>query len=144
MNSVCRCQVITLLVLGLYPNVCFHKEKRRVLTTESKAALVHKSSVNCSNREINFMSPFFVFGEKVSFQAALLQKVEGLRGVPWDQCNIFIKCSDPQCCSLPSSLLLMSLWLFPALACKLSAVVLINRCTRNLPIKEHEVTGPWR
>ena len=52
--------------MGLYPNVCYHKEKRKVLTTESKAALVHKSSVNCSNREIHFESPFFVFGEKVS------------------------------------------------------------------------------
>ena len=54
-----------MLVLGLYPNVCFHKEKRKVLTTEGKSALVHKSSVNCSNREIHFSSPFFVFGEKV-------------------------------------------------------------------------------
>ncbi len=60
-------QAITLLVMGLYPNVCFHKEKRKVLTTESKAALVHKSSVNCNNKEIHFASPFFVFGEKVCF-----------------------------------------------------------------------------
>ena len=58
-------QIISLLSMGLYPNVCFHKEKRKVLTLESKAALVHKSSVNCSNQEINFPSPFFVFGEKV-------------------------------------------------------------------------------
>ena len=56
---------MTLLTLGMYPNVCFHKEKRKVLTTESKAALVHKSSVNCNNRDIKFPSPFFVFGEKV-------------------------------------------------------------------------------
>ena len=58
-------QVATLLVLGLYPNVCFHQGKRKVLTTENKSALVHKSSVNCSNKEISFTSPFFVFGEKV-------------------------------------------------------------------------------
>jgi ATP-dependent RNA helicase A len=58
-------QVISLLAMGLYPNVAFHKEKRKVLTMESKAALVHKSSVNCNNRQCHFQSPFFVFGEKV-------------------------------------------------------------------------------
>mgnify|MGYP001798210578 CR=1 FL=1 len=61
-----RLDVITgLLCMGLYPNVCYHKEKRKVLTTEGKAALVHKSSVNCSNMPVHFPSPFFVFGEKV-------------------------------------------------------------------------------
>lgn len=58
--------VVALLTMGLYPNVCFHKEKRKVLTTESKAALVHKTSVNCSKFEQNFPFPFFVFGEKVA------------------------------------------------------------------------------
>ncbi|XP_071152767.1 ATP-dependent RNA helicase A-like isoform X1 [Mytilus edulis] len=61
--------VISLLCLGLYPNVCYHKEKRKVLTTESRAALVHKSSVNCSNQEIKFPSPFFIFGEKIRTRA---------------------------------------------------------------------------
>ena len=71
-----RLQVVTLLCMGLYPNVCYHKEKRKVLTTESKAALVHKSSVNCSNREIHFPSPFFIFGEKVRCPAnSLLNKL---------------------------------------------------------------------
>lgn len=68
---ICDClslQVVALLCLGLYPNVCVHREKRKVLTTEGKAALIHKSSVNCSNREQTFPSPFFVFGEKVSSQ----------------------------------------------------------------------------
>lgn len=54
-----------LLVSGLYPNVCYHKEKRKVLTTESKAALIHKTSVNCTNLKIAFPYPFFVFGEKI-------------------------------------------------------------------------------
>jgi hypothetical protein len=40
--------VLGILSMGLYPNVCMHKEKRKVLTTEAKAALIHKSSVNCS------------------------------------------------------------------------------------------------
>lgn len=60
---------ITLLCLGLYPNVCVHKEKRKVLTVESRAALVHKSSVNCSNFEIHFPSPYFIFGEKIRTRA---------------------------------------------------------------------------
>jgi len=58
--------ITALLCMGLYPNVCYHKEKRKVLTTESKAALIHKTSVNCSNFEQNFPFPFFVFGEKVN------------------------------------------------------------------------------
>ena len=58
-------QVMSLLSMGLYPNVCWHKEKRKVLTYDHKAALVHKSSVNCDSRPISFPSPFFVFGEKV-------------------------------------------------------------------------------
>uniref|UniRef100_A0A182JYZ5 RNA helicase n=1 Tax=Anopheles christyi TaxID=43041 RepID=A0A182JYZ5_9DIPT len=60
---------MALLCIGLYPNVCFHKEKRRVLTTESKAALMHKTSVNCSNAPTTFPYPFFVFGEKIRTRA---------------------------------------------------------------------------
>jgi ATP-dependent RNA helicase A len=66
--------VIALLTMGLYPNVCFHRDKRKVLTTESKAALIHKTSVNCSKFEQNFPFPFFVFGEKV----CLLNKMQPL------------------------------------------------------------------
>ncbi|CAH2059307.1 unnamed protein product, partial [Iphiclides podalirius] len=58
-------QVIALLCMGLYPNVCLHQGKRKVLTTEGKLALIHKTSVNCSNQEQKFPSPLFVFGEKV-------------------------------------------------------------------------------
>ncbi|XP_021355773.1 ATP-dependent RNA helicase A-like protein [Mizuhopecten yessoensis] len=61
--------VVTLLCMGLYPNVCFHKDKRKVLTTESRAALVHKSSVNCNNFECRFPSPYFIFGEKIRTRA---------------------------------------------------------------------------
>ncbi|XP_076045328.1 dosage compensation regulator mle isoform X2 [Oratosquilla oratoria] len=61
--------VIALLVMGHYPNVCYHKEKRKVLTAESKAALIHKSSVNCNNKEQTFPTPFFVFGEKIRTRA---------------------------------------------------------------------------
>lgn len=58
-----------LLCMGLYPNVCYHKEKRKVLTTESKAALLHKTSVNCSNLAVTFPYPFFIFGEKIRTRA---------------------------------------------------------------------------
>ncbi|XP_014281109.1 dosage compensation regulator mle isoform X2 [Halyomorpha halys] len=61
--------ITALLCLGLYPNVCYHKEKRKVLTTESKPALIHKTSVNCTKFETNFPSPFFVFGEKIRTRA---------------------------------------------------------------------------
>ncbi|KAH8277710.1 hypothetical protein KR018_003980 [Drosophila ironensis] len=60
---------LALLCLGLYPNICVHKEKRKVLTTESKAALLHKTSVNCSNLAVQFPYPFFVFGEKIRTRA---------------------------------------------------------------------------
>ncbi len=60
---------LALLCMGLYPNVCYHKEKRKVLTTESKAALIHKTSVNCSNLAVTFPYPFFVFGEKIRTRA---------------------------------------------------------------------------
>lgn len=59
--------VVSLVAYGSYPNVCFHKEKRKILTTEGRNALIHKSSVNCpfSSHDISYPSPFFVFSEKV-------------------------------------------------------------------------------
>jgi ATP-dependent RNA helicase A len=57
---------VALLCIGLYPNICFHKEKRKVLTADNKSALIHKSSVNIINKDPKFSSPYFVFGEKVS------------------------------------------------------------------------------
>ncbi|XP_054712287.1 ATP-dependent RNA helicase A-like isoform X2 [Uloborus diversus] len=61
--------VVALLAMGFYPNVCFHREKRKVITTEGKAALINKSSVNCTNLPPKFPSPFFVFGEKIRTRA---------------------------------------------------------------------------
>ena len=57
--------IVALLAQGLYPNVCQHQEKRRVITADSKIALIHKSSVNCSREAVQFSSPFFVFSEKL-------------------------------------------------------------------------------
>ncbi|XP_023658222.2 ATP-dependent RNA helicase A [Paramormyrops kingsleyae] len=63
--------VVSLLSFGLYPNVCYHKEKRKILTTEGRNALIHKSSVNCpfSNQDMKYPGPFFVFGEKIRTRA---------------------------------------------------------------------------
>lgn len=61
--------VIGLLTLGLYPNVCMHKEKRKVFTTEAKDALIHKSSVNFTKDAFKFPIPLFVFGEKIRTRA---------------------------------------------------------------------------
>jgi ATP-dependent RNA helicase A len=58
--------VISLLCYALYPNVCFHVSKRKLLTTEGKEALIHKNSVNCGREIPIFPSPFFVFTEKVN------------------------------------------------------------------------------
>lgn len=60
--------VVSLLTFGSYPNVCYHKEKRKILTTEGRNALIHKSSVNCpfSSHDMTYPSPFFVFSEKVT------------------------------------------------------------------------------
>lgn len=61
--------VVALLSMGLYPNVAYHQSKRKVLTTDSKFALIHKTSVNCSNLEQSFPFPFFVYGEKIRTKA---------------------------------------------------------------------------
>uniref|UniRef100_A0A1A8VBK1 RNA helicase n=1 Tax=Nothobranchius furzeri TaxID=105023 RepID=A0A1A8VBK1_NOTFU len=63
--------VVSLLTFGSYPNVCYHKEKRKILTTEGRNALIHKSSVNCpfSSQDIKYPSPFFVFSEKIRTRA---------------------------------------------------------------------------
>ncbi|XP_076801583.1 ATP-dependent RNA helicase A-like isoform X1 [Clavelina lepadiformis] len=61
---------ISLLCIGLYPNVCIYKEKRKVIC-ESRPALIHKQSVNCpfGNKDCIFPMPFFVFGEKIRTRA---------------------------------------------------------------------------
>ena len=61
--------LVALIAMGTYPNVCMHKEKRKVLTTEAKNALIHKSSVNCTRDAIQFPVPYFVFGEKIRTRA---------------------------------------------------------------------------
>lgn len=61
--------IVALVAMGTYPNVCMHREKRKVLTTEATPALIHKSSVNCSREAAKFPIPFFVFGEKIRTKA---------------------------------------------------------------------------
>lgn len=61
--------ITSLLSYALYPNVCYHTEKRKLLTHEGKLALIHKNSVNCSHEIVGFPSPFFVFGEKIKTRA---------------------------------------------------------------------------
>ena len=64
-NCVLPYKVVALLCVGLYPNVCYHKEKRHLLTMDGRGALIHKSSINIVNKDPHFPSPYFVFGEKV-------------------------------------------------------------------------------
>lgn len=59
---------MALLCVGLYPNVCVHKEKRQVLTSDKKIALIHKSSVNIIHKHPSFPSPYFIYEEKVGLK----------------------------------------------------------------------------
>jgi ATP-dependent RNA helicase A len=59
----------SLLCQALYPNVCFHTEKRKLITCDGKSALIHTNSVNCGREIQNFPSPFFIFGEKIKTRA---------------------------------------------------------------------------
>ena len=51
--------------MGLYPNVCVHRDKRRLISSDNKCVLIHKSSINNIVKDPRFSSPYFVFGEKV-------------------------------------------------------------------------------
>eukprot|EP00731_Ephydatia_muelleri_P023872 Em0016g143a len=89
--------VVALLCVGLYPNVCFHKEKRQLLSSEGKTALIHKTSVNNITKDPKFPSPYFVFGEKLKTRAVVSKMYDHggtypfaavwirLCGVPWQR-----------------------------------------------------------
>ncbi|XP_078490643.1 ATP-dependent RNA helicase A isoform X1 [Ciona intestinalis] len=84
---------ISLLCIGLYPNICIYKEKRKVIC-ESRAALIHKSSVNCpfGNKDCTFPSPFFVFGEKIrtrAVSAKLISMINPLQFLMFTPCSVF-------------------------------------------------------
>lgn len=57
--------ITSLLAYVLYPNVCYHTDRRKLLTHEGKVAIIHKNSVNCGYEIPTFRSPFFVFAEKI-------------------------------------------------------------------------------
>lgn len=61
--------ICSLLAYALYPNVCFHVDKRKLITADGKFALIHKNSINCSREIPKFICPFFVFGEKIKTRA---------------------------------------------------------------------------
>ena len=68
-----------MLTSGLYPNIAYHTEKRKLLTAEGKFALLHKASVNCVKNPA-FAFPLFAFTEKVSrfSQCQRLHSINGL------------------------------------------------------------------
>nr|SZF06516.1 dosage compensation regulator [Psoroptes ovis] len=60
-----------LLVTAFYPNVCIHKDTRRILTNEERIGLIHKTSVFYSyvnnqkiSRSKHLRSPVFIYSEK--------------------------------------------------------------------------------
>ncbi|XP_075242824.1 ATP-dependent RNA helicase A protein-like isoform X2 [Convolutriloba macropyga] len=73
--------LLSMLVGALYPNVCVHKEKRKLLTFDMKPALVHKSSVNNSKDAKMFPSQLFVFGEKLRTRAVTAHQMSMVSGL---------------------------------------------------------------
>ncbi|KAK8730386.1 hypothetical protein OTU49_007985 [Cherax quadricarinatus] len=67
--------IVGLVALGHYPNVCAHKFKFKVLTQDSKVALIHKSSVNNSKQILKFPSPYFIFEEKICSQTVSCKRM---------------------------------------------------------------------
>ena len=68
---------VGLMGIGHYPNICVHKEERKVLIagSHSGSVFIHKSSVNCRSDDIEFPLPFFVFGEKMRTRAVLCRNL---------------------------------------------------------------------
>jgi ATP-dependent RNA helicase A len=70
--------VIGLIGIGHYPNICVHREKRKVQMADARSgpSLIHKSSVNCPDSdEIEFPLPYFVFSEKIRAGAVVCKNV---------------------------------------------------------------------
>ncbi|XP_065647336.1 ATP-dependent RNA helicase A protein isoform X3 [Hydra vulgaris] len=86
--------VTAVLCVGLYPNICMHQEKRKVITTEGKYALIHKSSVVCSNEKTFYPSPFFIFGEKNRTQVVCCKHLTMIYPV---QYLLFTPCKTEAC-----------------------------------------------
>ena len=62
--------ILSLLAIGLVPNVAVHTDGRKLLV-DGKGALMHKASACCpfGNKGVKFPYPTFVFGEKVRTRA---------------------------------------------------------------------------
>ncbi|VDK75539.1 unnamed protein product [Litomosoides sigmodontis] len=72
---------LSLLVYALYPNVCHHRDKRRVYTLEHATALMSKQSVNSpfySSDIIKFPSPLFVFSEKLRTKVISCKQISNI------------------------------------------------------------------
>ncbi|VDO00247.1 unnamed protein product [Rodentolepis nana] len=59
--------IAAMLTNGLYPNIAYHVDARKLLTAEGKFALIHKGSVNCV-KDTKPTFPFFTFTEKIRTQ----------------------------------------------------------------------------
>uniref|UniRef100_A0A0R3RKE5 Helicase C-terminal domain-containing protein n=1 Tax=Elaeophora elaphi TaxID=1147741 RepID=A0A0R3RKE5_9BILA len=73
--------ILSLLVYAFYPNVCHHRDKRRVYTLEQATALMSGQSVNtpfCSSNIIKFPSPLFVFSEKLRTKVITCKQISNI------------------------------------------------------------------
>ncbi len=123
-NTDSKLDIITsLLSYALYPNVCFHIDKRKLITSDGKQALIHKNSVNCGREITHFPSPFFVFGEKIKTRAVSAKQMTMVTPV-----QLLLFASDKVELILPSCLICLDNWLYLKLDTSLSAKLL---CIRN-------------
>ncbi|RMZ98165.1 ATP-dependent RNA helicase A [Brachionus plicatilis] len=98
----------SLLAYALYPNVCFHVDKRKLITPDAKFALIHKNSVNCFREVPVFRSPFFIFGEKIKTRAVSAKQ---LTMVTPAQLLLF-GCDKIELCESDPSLICLDNWIY--------------------------------
>ncbi|CAF0903640.1 unnamed protein product [Brachionus calyciflorus] len=134
-NKDTKLDILTsLLTYALYPNVCFHIDKRKLITTDGKFALINKNSVNCSREIVSFKSPFFVFGEKIKTRAVSAKQMTMVSPVQL----ILFACDKVE--SNENSLICLDNWIYLKLDKQTARLILSMRsaldsviadCTQN-------------
>ena len=113
----------SLLAYALYPNVCFHTDKRKLFTADGKQALIHKNSVNCGREITSFPSPFFIFGEKIKTRAVSAKQMSMVTPV---QLLMF---ASEKVETMPSKpgLICIDNWIYLKIESRLAALILLLR-----------------
>jgi ATP-dependent RNA helicase A len=137
--------VNSLLAYALYPNVCFHVDKRKLTTADGKQALIHKNSVNCGREIASFPSPFFVFGEKIKTRAV---SAKCMSMVTPAQLLMFASDKVETCPMSDGSLICLDGWIYLQMSPQLAAAILSLRTAMDrflvdcLLDQNHILTAP--